>query len=370
MKRPLTKTITTFILIFYVSICSSQDYLVTKNKDTIYGNIEWKTNVFVYVKNKDGKQEFRADKVEFFQRGAFRFVSVKTNFSEFLLEIKSGEISYYAESHLKPKFTLNYEKKVFLKYKDKIYPITDENDKKDNGFLTNPLNDTKLGLNDNNFGLRNNNVGGSSESYSSNFKWSFYQILGNDNTLYKLIKKNNFTFEDIELLVDLANTSLKNPIKFDKQIDTTLNKGYASGYIIPLKNDTIRGSIKMNRRFMISDRINFINQNGNELSYKPDELLEFKINDRIYKNVIVDKKEKQLSQIIVGEISMYRDLEKGQSYLTKNSKEYIPIDKKEKYLELFKDKPEIYKRIIENEYQYFEIKSMIKLYNNAPQHRI
>lgn len=74
--------------------------------------------------------------------------------------------------------------------------------------------------------------------------------------------------------------------------------------------------------------------------------------------------------MIEGEISMYRDLKKGQSYMTKDFKKLIAVDKKEKYLELLKDKPEIYKRIIDNEYKYFEIKSIVKLYNNVPQRRI
>lgn len=371
MNKSLLKILTSLILIFGVTICFSQDYLVTKDKDTIYGNIEWKSNVFVYVKNKDGKQEFRADKVEFFQRGAFRFVSVKTNFSEFLLEVKKGEVSYYVESHLKSKFTIDYEKKVFLKYKDDLYPISVKSNIMDNKFLSNNL-DTYTIVNtsdgDINIPLDNTNSGESSIAYSSNFKWSFYQILEEDNTLYKLIKKNNFTFEDIELLVDLSNTYFESQAEFEKRIDTTLRKGYAQGYVIPKRNDTIRGSIKMNGRFILSDKINFIHNSGKETNYDPKELNEFKINDRTYKNILIKNKEKQLIQLISGEISMYRDLKKGQSYLTKDFKEFFPVDKKEKYLELFKNKPEIYKRIIENEYQYFEIKSIVKLYNNAPQH--
>lgn len=365
MNKNFTKIITSLILIFSVSICFSQDYLVTKTKDTIYGNIVWKTNVFVYVKNNDGKQKFKADAVDFFQRGAFRFVSIKTNFPEFLLEIKKGEVSYYVESHLKSKYTINYEKKVFLKYKDKLYPITVGNNKKDNDFINDPFDNT---LNNNPLSnkLNNINLGGSAETYSSNFKWSFYQILGKENALYKLIKKNNYTFEDIELIVDLANISIKYPTKFKKQIDTTLKRGYASGYIIPLKNDTILGSIKMNGRFILGDRINFITKEGNELSYNPSELIEFKINNRIYKNDVIEKKVKQLSEIIVGKISMYRDLKKSKSYLIKENGEYVLVDKKKKFIDIFKDKPNIYKRIIENEYQPFEVKSMVQLYNNAP----
>lgn len=351
MNRTLLKIIV--LLLFGISNSFSHDYLVTKDKDTIYGNIEWKTNVFVYVKNQDGKQKFRADKVDFFQRGAFRFVSVETKFPEFLLEVKKGDISYYVESHLKSRYTIGYERKVFLKYKDELYPITVDNNEKSTGFLKNPLD--------------NNNLGGSVESYSSNFKWSFYQILGKDNTLYRLIKKNNFTFEDIELLIDLSNNYINNPIEFEKQIDTTLKRGYASGYVIPTKNDTIRGSIKMNGRFILSDRINLINQNGEKLSYKPDELNGFKINDRIYKNDIIDRKIRQLSQIILGEISMYRDLNRSKSYLIKENGEYLLVDKKNNFIEIFKDKPEIYNRIIENDYRPFEVKSMVRLYNNASQ---
>lgn len=354
MNRTLLKTIA--LLIFGISNSFSQDYLVTKDKDTLYGNIEWKTNVFVYVKNQDGVQKFRADKVDFFQRGAFRFVSVKTSIPEFLLEVKKGDIRYYKESHLKSIYTLDYNRKVYLQHNDIVYPIDVNANISGNGFLSNIFGDMQ--------------GGGSLEFYSSNFKWSFYQILGEEHTLYKLIKRNNYTFEDIELLVDLANTSFVNQTGFEKRVDTTLGKGYALGYIITKDNVTIKGSIKMNGRFLLGDKINFIANNGNKSNYDPKELIEFKINDRVYKNDFIKNKKRQLNQIIVGEISMYRDLNKGQSYLIKESKEYIPVDKKEKYLKLFKDKPEIYKRIIENKYQNFEIKSMIKLYNNAPQHRI
>mgnify|MGYP005865513217 FL=1 len=126
----------------------------------------------------------------------------------------------------------------------------------------------------------------------------------------------------------------------------------------------------MKGRFVLSDKIKFISERGTESSYDPKELIEFKINDRTYKNVQIKNKLKQLVEMINGEISMYRDLKKGQSYLTKDFKEFIDVDKKEKYLELLKDKPKIYKRIIENDYKYFEIISIVNLYNNAPQHRL
>ena len=350
------KLIISIILIFNASICFSQDYLVTKDKDTIYGNIEWNTNISVSVNNKDGKQKFRADKVDFFQRGAFRFVSVKTKFPEFLLEVKKGKVSYYVESHLKSKFTIDYEKKVFLKYNDELYPISVASNEKNNDFLINPLDRIP--------------IGSSLEFYSSNFKWSFQSILGSDNILYKQIKKNNFTFDDIELLVDLSNKSIENPIKFESEIDTTLNVGYAKGYVITRLNDTIRGSIKLNGRFILSDKIKFITKKGEELNYDPEELFEFKINDRVYKNDIIGKKDERLNQIIIGEISLYRDLKNSKSYLIKENGEYILVDKNKKFIEIFKDKPNIYKRIIENDYEPFEIKSMVMLYNNAPQHRV
>jgi hypothetical protein len=356
MNNNLTKIITSLILIFSVSICFSQDYLVTNENDTIYGKIVWKTNTTIYIHNKDGKQRFRANEVNFFKRGDFRFSSVKTSIPEFLLEVKKGEISYYKESHLKSRYTLDYNKKIYLYHNDKAYPIDVNTNISGSGFISNVFGDIQGEV--------------SLEFYSSNFKWSFYQILGKEHILYKLLKKNNYTFEDIELLVDLANISIENQTEFEKRIDTTLKKGYAQGYVIPTKNDTIRGSIKMNGRFILSDKINFIANIGKEVNYDPKELIGFRINDRTYKNSLIKNKKKQLIQLVVGEISMYRDLKKGQSYLTKDSKEYFPIDKKEKYLDLFKDKPEIYKRIIDYEYQYFEIKSIVRLYNNAPQHRI
>lgn len=340
---------------FFSASCFSQDYLVTNENDTIYGKIEWKTNTTVYIENKDGKQRFRANEAKGFKRGDFKFSSVKTSIPEFLMELKKGKVSYYKESHLKSKFTLDYVRQVFLEYNDKIYPIDVNSNISGNGFLSNIFGDIQ--------------GGGSLEFHSSNFKWSFYQILGEEHTLYQLIKKNNYTFEDIELLVDLVNISIENKSDFEKLIDTTLKSGYAQGYVIEKKKDTIFGSIKMNGRFVLSDKVNFISKNGTESSYDPKELIEFKINDRTYKNVQIKNKLKHLVEMIEGEISMYRDLKKGQSYLTKDFKEFIAVDKKEKYLGLFKDKPEIYKRIIDNKYEYFEIKSIVRLYNNAPQHR-
>ena len=341
------------MLLFFSSICFSQDYLVTNEHDTIYGKVELKTNTTVYIKNTNGKQKFKAHEVKYFKRGDFKFSSVKTSIPEFLLEVKKGEISYYKESHLKSRFTLDYVRQVFLKYNEKIYPINVNANISGNGFLSNIFGDIQ--------------GAGSVEFYSSNFKWSFYQILGNEHTLYQLIKKNNYTFEDIELLVDLANISIENKSEFKKRIDTTLNRGYAQGYVIKKAKDTIFGSIKMKGRFVLSDKIKFISERGTESSYDPKELIEFKINDRTYKNVQIKNKLKQLVEMINGEISMYRDLKKGQSYLTKDFKEFIDVDKKEKYLELLKDKPKIYKQIIENDYKYFEIRSIVSLYNNAPQ---
>lgn len=346
------------VLIFgnFTSFCFSQDYLVTNENDTIYGKIEWKTNTTVYIENKNGKQKFRANEAKSFKRGDFKFSSVKTSIPEFLLEVKKGKVSYYKESHLKSRFTLNYVRQVFLQYNNKIYPIDVNKNINGSGFISNIFRDIQ--------------GAGQLEFYSSNFKWSFYQILGKEHTLYQLIKKNNYTFEDIELLVDLANKSIENESDFDKLIDNTLKSGYAQGYVIKNEKDTIFGSIKMNRRFILSDKLNFISKNGTESSYDPKELIEFKINDRTYKNVQIKNKLKHLVEMIEGEISMYRDLKKGQSYLTKDFKEFIAVDKKEKYLELFKDKPEIHKTIIDNEYKYFEIKSIVKLYNNAPQQRV
>ncbi len=346
------------LLIFglLTSFCFSQDYLVTNENDTIYGKVEWKTNTTVYIENKDGKEKFRANEAKSFKRGGFNFSSIQTSIPEFLLEVKRGKISYYKESHLKSRFTLNYVRQVFLEYKDKIYPIDVDSNIKGSGFISNIFGDIQ--------------GAGQLEFYSSNFKWSFYQILGKEHTLYQLIKKNNYTFEDIELLVDLANISIENKSDFEKNIDTKLKRGYAQGYVIEKVNDTIFGAIKMNGRFVLSDKVNFISKNGTESNYDPKVLIEFKINDRTYKNIQIKKKKKSLVKLIDGEISMYRDLKKGQSYLTKDFKEFIAVDKKEEYLKLFKDKPEIYKRIIDNEYKYFEIRSIVKLYNNAPQQRI
>lgn len=349
------RIIIVLIFCFFSSICFSQDYLVTNENDTIYGKIEWKTNTTVYIENEEGKQRFRANEAKGFKRGDFKFSSVKTSIPEFLLEVKKGKISYYKESHLKSRFTLNYVRQVFLEYNDKIYPIDVDTNIKGSGFISNIFGDIQ--------------GAGQLEFYSSNFKWSFYQILGKEHTLYQLIKKNNYTFEDIELLVDIANISIENKSDFEKRIDTTLKSGYAQGYVIKKEKDTIFGSIKMNGRFVLSDKVNFISKSGTESSYDPKELIEFKINNRTYKNVQIKNKLKHLVEMIEGEISMYRDLKKGQSYLTKDFKEFIAVDKKEKYLELLKDKPEIYKRIIDNEYKYFEIKSIVKLYNNAPQQR-
>lgn len=342
------------IFIFYIvsPVCSSQDYLVTNENDTVYGKVEWKTNTAVYIKNKDGKQKFRAHKTKYFKRGDFKFASVKTSIPEFLLEEKKGKISYYKESHLKSRYTLDYVRQVFLQYNDKIYPINVNANIKGAGFLSNIFGNIQ--------------GAGSAEIYSSNFKWSFYQILGKEHTLYQLIKKNNYTFEDIELLVDLANISIENKPEFEKRIDTTLKKGYAQGYVIKKEKDTIFGSIKMKRRFVLSDKIKFISERGTESSYDPEELIEFKINARTYKNVQIKNKLRQLVEVIDGEISMYRDLRRRQSYLTKDFKKFIEVGRKEKYLKLLKDKPQVYKRIIENDYKYFEIRSIVSLYNNVP----
>jgi hypothetical protein len=123
MNKILPKTIVGLTLICCWANGFSQDYLVTNENDTIYGRIELKTNTSVVVHNKDGKQKFKATEAKFFQRGDFKFSSVKTSIPEFLLEIKKGEISYYAESHLKSRYTLNYTRQVYLKYKERVFRL-------------------------------------------------------------------------------------------------------------------------------------------------------------------------------------------------------------------------------------------------------
>jgi hypothetical protein len=353
MKLSFLKLFTTIsLVIFNISICKSQDYLVTKSDDTIFGKIEWKTNVFVFVENENGKQKFRADKVKFFQRGDFRFVSVKTKFPEFLLEVINGELSYYLESHLKSRYTLNYERKVYLKYKEKLYPITVSGNEDNNNFNQNPNSSINSPV--------------SFEIHSSNFEWSFYQILGKNHILYKLIKNNNYSIDDIEQLVDLSNKSFTDFKKFNKLIDTTINKGFATGYVIKVENDTIHGSIKMNGRFILSEQLNLIDKQGFEFSYNPKELIAYKINDNEYLNDLIEKKEVLLNQVIKGKISLYRDLKNSKSYLKKEGLEYVLVDNDKEFLEVFKDRQTIYDRIIENNYEPFEIKSIVRLYNNAP----
>lgn len=159
------RIIIVLIFYFFSSICFSQDYLVTKKNDTIYGKVEWKSNTTVYIENKDGKQRFRANETKSFNRGDFKFSSVKTSIPEFLLEVKKGNISYYKESHLKSRFTLNYVRQIFLEYNDKIYPIDVDANIKGNAFISINTSGDIQGA-------------GHFELYSKNFKWSLYHILG------------------------------------------------------------------------------------------------------------------------------------------------------------------------------------------------
>ena len=191
MDKTLPKIVVLMLVILFSTNSFSQDYLVTNENDTIYGKIEWKTNTTVYINNKDGKQSFKANEAKIFKRGDFRFSSIKTSIPEFLLEVKKGKVSYYKESHLKSRYTLDYTRQVYLSHNEKLYPIDVNANISGSGFLSNIFGDIQ--------------GAGSLEFYSSNFKWSFYQILGKEHVLYQLIKKNNYTFEDIELLVDLAN---------------------------------------------------------------------------------------------------------------------------------------------------------------------
>ncbi|WP_158655179.1 hypothetical protein [Flavivirga eckloniae] len=318
-----------------------------------------KTNVFVFVKNENGKQKFRAGKVNFFQRGDFRFVSVKTKFPEFLLEVINGELSYFVESHLKSRYTLNYRRKVYVKHKEKLYPINVGNDEKD--FPPNHILPSNNSINSS-VSLE---TFSSNDIYSSNFKWSFFQILGEDHTLSKLIKNNNFSIDDLEYLVNLSNKALTNIESFNKVIDSTLKRGYAKGYVINSKNDTINGSLKIKNRFILSEKLKLIDKSGNEFTYDPKELVGYKINDREYINDIINNHRRTLNKKIKGEICLYKDLENSKSYIKKKNSKYVLVDKTNKFLELLIDKKAVYDRIKANDYKTFEIKSIVRLYNNA-----
>ncbi|SEB48512.1 hypothetical protein SAMN04489761_0986 [Tenacibaculum sp. MAR_2009_124] len=358
------------IILFIYSFSSlsvhGQDYLVTINNDTVYGKIEWKTNTTVFVKNRKGKRQFKANQAKLFKRGSFIFYSINTGFPEYLLEVKKGIVSYYKESHLKSRYTLDYKKHVYLKYNDTLFPIKVKSNAIHKGYASNTFFDVQRANVHRNISYKNGDLYKKrylNDKYSLNFKLCFSHILGIDNVLVKLIYNDNYTFEDIEQLVDLSNEHLKGK-NIVNYVNPLLDKKYGAGYIITKKKDTIHGSIKLTGRFSIKNKVNFLTKAGEEIVYRPTELSEFSVNRRIYKNIVIKKKPKLLKELIKGEISLYRDLKKRRNYATKDLKVYSPVDKKENYLNLFKTKPSVYNRIIKNNYQYFEVKSMIKLYNS------
>jgi len=343
------------ILLFLLNInplFANDDYLVTKENDTIYGKIEWNTHRSVFVINTDGKQKFKADKVNFFQRGAFRFVSIKIEFPEFLLEVINDDVSYYVEAHLKSKYAMNYVRKVYLKHKGKSYAIVVGANQKNSP--------TNSNLNPNS----NVNIASSSVSYSFDFMEPFLKILGKESKLYSRIKKQNFSIDDVEYLVQLSNMELQNKPELNSSLIENIDKGFSKGYVILSNDNTINGSLKIKGGFLSKEKIIFRNNNGEEFEYEPKELLGFGINNRSYIIEEIKKKKVILKQNLKGKISLYRDVENRKSYLIKEgSEEYVLIDKKNKYLDLFKDNKEVYSRIVKNDYNRFEIKSIVKLYN-------
>jgi hypothetical protein len=342
----MKKIIVLLIIAFSVNLSfsttneySSKDFLVSINNDTIYGKIEWKSNSTVYIINQKGKQKFRADKAKFFQRGAFRYVSIKTMFPEYLLEIVNGPLSLYKESHLKSRTVdRNYKKSVYITYEDKLYTF--------------------------NYPIREWGKN-SFEFYSSNLKLEFTKIVGENSPLIKLIENKNVSIKDLEHLVNITNKMIENDFKFDKTI-IDLPKRYAQGYIINQNNDKILGAIKVNKNFLFTNTITFLDLNNNQYDFKSKDLIEFKVNNRIYINEILKNKKETLSQIIKGKISLYQNIKDSKFYLKKDDENFVLVDKKYKFLSIFKDNEDLYLRIKKNEYKRFEIKSMIRLYNNVP----
>ena len=190
------------------------------------------------------------------------------------------------------------------------------------------------------------------------------QILGKDNELIKLIYSNNFSEEDLEYLVTLSNEILDGKSKLSQLININLKEGFAKGYVITSEKDTIYGSIRIKKKFVLGETLIFINSKGEEFKFKPKELDEYHINNRVYLNRVIDNKKVILKVIVIGKISLYRDSENSKSYLKKEgSSSFLIADKKYKFLKIFKDKKKVYSRIIDNDYKKYEIKSMVRLYN-------
>ncbi len=365
MKQKSKLYISLLICIFSLSNNFGQDYLVTKDNDTIHGIIEWKTNTSVFVRNNEGKYRFKANKTKLFKRGAFVFVSINTGIPEFLLEVKKGKISYYKESHLKSKYTLDYIKHVYLKYNDTIFPINVGNKTANFRGLNSNFQNIERNNIHKNISYKNGDLYRKHyiiDKYSLNFKLCFYHILGTDNQLTDRIENNNYSFEDIDELVDLSNIYISSK-DINKFVGEKTPNKFASGSVITKNNDTIYGSIKLDNSFSLKKKIKFISKNGETLTYRPSELSEFVVNKRVYKGIIIDKKKRLLRELIKGKISLYKDVQKRRNYITQDSKQYFLVDRKGSYLKLFKNKPAIYNRIVKNSYKYFEIKSIISLYN-------
>lgn len=362
-----------------------QDYLVTKSNDTIYGKISWKNNIMVFVENENGKNKYRADKVNFFKKGSFKYVSINTKFPEYLREIINGEISYYVESYIKHRTTIDYTPHVYLKFKEEIYPISLPNVKYNLYSL--PI------TNINGDNLNFTSYYGEIEYQFSSFKSTMEKIIGEDNPIFEMIENGNYTFDDILEIIYLYNNFHENFEEFNNQ---QLDKKFSRAYIILLNNDTIRGTIKNQNQLRINDQIHFKEQNGEEHKFDPKDVLGFEINDREYTSYIIDRmisdKKIFLEQLKDGEISLFAEYfspkapnnfhyqnnlpkptyfdynlnVQAKYYLRKNNDEFIPVDSDYEFLSLFKDKTDIYDRIIKNEYKRFEIESMVTLYNNAP----
>ncbi len=357
---------------------SKKDFLISAAGDTIFGKVTLKNNCMAVVENKKGKFKFRADKAILFQRGATRYVSIDTKFPEYLKEVVSGKYSYYTESYLKEKSTVDYTPHNYIVFEDKVFPI-------DLPALKTNLYIEPEESKDNPGSFTTRKISGEIEFQYALLQRDLEKLLDENNPLYKLIENRNLTFNDLPLIVQLMNDPL--PIA---DMQTGLESNFAKGYIITKSNDTIRGYI--HNKTSLNDGIQFKEADGTRTRIEPSNIEAFRINDRIYKSIGMNDKSHSkilfLEELQHGDISLFVAYEspdifqkdflppaeptifpdnlnvKAKYYLQKEEEALIPVKRDNTFIECFRDKPEVYKRIIENEYNRYEIESIVILYNH------
>ena len=162
------------------------------------------------------------------------------------------------------------------------------------------------------------------------------------------------------------------------------------GFYVTHKNDTVKCNIKLNVNLFNRDRVDpisckysvsIIEPNGIENNYFPQLIKGFHIEntaegEMVFESIIIETKKPFFAQKIVeGDITLYRDYYRDYynhithfNFLIKKENQYysiVPLGFRKKLSKYINDNEEIYRKVIKREYNFYQIPTVIEIYNQS-----